>query len=47
MSELFNLLNLLIGLALGIIIGGLAVKLSNNEVKENEGSRIKRKNKEI
>ena len=47
MSELFNLLNLIIGLVIGIVIGGMAVKLTKDEVKENEQSRIKRKNKEI
>lgn len=33
MTELFNLLNLIIGLGLGIIIGGLAMKTKKEDDK--------------
>ena len=36
MSELFNLLNLIIGLVLGIIIGGLVVKFNDKEVEKDD-----------
>ena len=42
MSELFNLLNLIIGLVLGIIIGGLAVKFNDKEVEKDDKRKVKK-----
>lgn len=42
MSELFNLLNLIIGLVLGIIIGGLTVKFNDKEVEKDDKRKVKK-----
>ena len=34
MSELFNLINLLVGLIIGIVIGGMAVMVDWKTIKE-------------
>ena len=48
MSELFNLINLVVGLAIGIIIGGMAVMIDWKKLKEErekENVRISDKSK--